>query len=253
MMSADAPHRSSTLTRLRNYFLTGLIITAPLIITIYLIWAIIQWVDSWVMPYVPRVYHPETYLPFDVPGVGLIIAIFLITLVGFLTANIIGRTVVNYGEHLLGRMPFVRNIYNGLKQIFETVFADGNASFSKVGLVQYPRPGLWALVFVAAEARGEVKKRLGEHGDEMLAVFLPTTPNPTSGFLLFVPRKEVKILAMSIEDAAKLIISAGLVSPKVDEKAAEGPMSLAQASKAAASGPPEPKAAKRTRKPRKSG
>jgi uncharacterized membrane protein len=250
-MTAETPHKSSTLTRLRNYFLTGLIITAPLIITVYLIWAIIQWVDSWVMPYVPSVYHPDTYLPFDVPGVGLIIAIFLITLVGFLTANIIGRTVVNYGEYLLGRMPFVRSLYNGLKQIFETVFASGSATFTKVGLIEYPRHGLWAIAFVATEARGEVKDKLAGHSDDTLAVFLPTTPNPTSGFLLYMARKDIIFLDMSIEDAAKLIISAGLVTPKADAKDTEGPMSLAEASKVGASAKPAPMKAKPSRKPRK--
>lgn len=219
-MSSDLPPKSSSLTRLRNYFLTGFIITAPLVITVYLIWTLVQWVDSWVIPYIPKVYNPETYLPFDIPGVGLIIAMIMITLIGFLTANIIGRSIVNYGEHLLGRMPFVRNIYNGLKQIFQTVFSEESSSFKNVGLIQYPRPGLWALVFIATEARGEVKARLTEEHVDTYAVFLPTTPNPTSGFLLYVPRDDIVILDMGVEDAAKLIISAGLVTSKYEAKLA---------------------------------
>lgn len=219
-MSSEKPAKAGTFTRLRNYFLTGFIITAPLVITVYLIWTFVQWVDSWVIPYIPASYNPETYLPFDIPGVGLVIAIITITLIGFLTANIIGRSVVNYGEHLLGRMPLVRNLYNGLKQIFQTVFSDESASFQKVGLIQYPRPGLWALVFIATEARGEVNTKLAERGASTYAVFLPTTPNPTSGFLLYIPRDEVVLLDMGVEDAAKLIISAGLVTPKYQERLA---------------------------------
>ena len=145
-MTSEVPVKSSSLTRLRNYFLTGFIIIAPLFITIYLIWSFIQWVDSWVVPYIPKAYNPDTYLPYTVPGVGLLTAIIVITLIGFLTANFIGRTIINYGEQMVGRMPFVRNIYSGLKQIFQTVFSSESASFQQVGLIEYPRPGLWALV-----------------------------------------------------------------------------------------------------------
>ena len=217
-MSSEYPAKSGTLTRLRNYFLTGFIIIAPLFITIYLIWSFIQWVDSWVVPYIPKAYNPDTYLPYSVPGVGLLTAIMVITLIGFLTANFIGRTIITYGEQMVGRMPLVRNIYNGLKQIFQTVFSSESATFQQVGLIQYPRPGLWALVFIATSARGEVDSRLKDQGEDTLAVFLPTTPNPTSGFLLFVPREEVLLLEMGVEDAAKLVISAGLVTPKYKEK-----------------------------------
>lgn len=220
-MSTETPPKSSSLTRLRNYFLTGFIITAPLVITVYLIWTFVQWVDGWVIPLIPKVYNPETYLPFDIPGVGLIMAMLLITLIGFLTANIIGRSVVSFGEHLLGRTPLVRNIYSGLKQIFQTVFSGESASFKEVGLIEYPRHGLWALVFIATEARGEVNARLNGKNVETLAVFLPTTPNPTSGFLLYVPRKDIIILDMTVEDAAKLVISAGLVTPKYQGKLAQ--------------------------------
>ncbi len=208
--------------RLRSYFLTGFIITAPLAITLYLVWTIVRWVDSWVKPYVPEAYNPDNYLPFPVPGVGLIVAIVLITLIGFLTANIVGRSVVGYGEKLLGRMPLVRNLYKGLKQIFNTVLSEKTNTFKKVGLVQYPRKGLWAIVFIATDAEGEVQDRLdaAEAGDS-IAVFLPTTPNPTSGFLLFVPKSDILVLDMSVEDAAKLVISAGLVTPDYQKKTAE--------------------------------
>ncbi|MDS1135308.1 DUF502 domain-containing protein [Nitratireductor indicus] len=202
------------MTRLRNYFLTGFIVTAPLAITAYLAWSMIGWVDSWVKPYIPGRYNPDNYLPFPVPGFGLIVALVVITLIGFLAANFIGRTIVSTGENLLGRMPLVRSVYRGLKQILETVLSERSDTFKKVGLVEYPRKGLWALVFVATETRGEVQAKLE---DETIAVFLPTTPNPTSGYLLFVPKRDVIELRMTVEEGAKLVISAGLVSPEYQE------------------------------------
>lgn len=207
--------------RLRNYFLTGFVICAPLFITAYLTWTIIEWVDSWVKPYIPRVYNPDEYLPFAVPGFGLIVAIFGITIIGFLTANLIGRSIVGFGERLLARMPVVRNIYSALKQIFETVFREDSASFQKVVLVEYPRRGIWALAFVATDTLGEVQARLDDPAGQTVSVFLPTTPNPTSGFLLFVPKVDVVELDMSVEEAAKLVISAGLVAPEFQEKKRE--------------------------------
>ncbi len=206
--------RIGGVARLRNYFLTGLIICAPVGITAYLVWSLIGWIDSWIIPYIPAIYNPDTYLPFSIPGFGLIIALFVITIVGFLTANYIGRTIWSYGEVLLGRMPVVRNLYSGLKQIFQTVLSDKSSSFQEVGIIEYPRKGLWAIVFIATDTLGEVDRRLKDIKQTTVSVFLPTTPNPTSGFLLFVPKKDVTILDMKVEDAAKLVISAGLVSPE---------------------------------------
>ncbi|MDH3195269.1 MAG: DUF502 domain-containing protein [Hyphomicrobiales bacterium] len=205
--------------RLRNYFLTGIVVAAPISITVYLTWTFINWVDGWAKPLIPRVYNPDTYLPIPVPGVGLVFALVLITLLGFLTANLVGRTIVTYGEALLDRMPLVRNLYRGLKQIFHTALSESSRSFQKVGLIEYPRKGLWAIIFVSTDAKGEVAERLTDNG-EMVSVFLPTTPNPTSGFLLFVPRSDVTILDMSVEEAAKLVISAGLVAPEPEDRAA---------------------------------
>ncbi|MCP4073562.1 MAG: DUF502 domain-containing protein [Hyphomicrobiales bacterium] len=212
-MSDELKTRISAFARLRNYFLTGLIICAPVGITIYLVWSLIGWIDSWIIPYIPIVYNPDTYLPFSIPGFGLVVAVTVITVVGFLTANYIGRTIWSYGEVLLGRMPLVRNLYSGLKQIFQTVLSDKSSSFQEVGLIEYPRKGLWAIIFIATDTRGEVDVRLKKIKQDTVSVFLPTTPNPTSGFLLFVPKKDVTILDMSVEEAAKLVISAGLVSP----------------------------------------
>jgi uncharacterized membrane protein len=204
--------------KLRTYFLTGFIITAPLVITIYLIWTLIEWVDSWIIPYIPKIYNPDNYLSFHVPGFGLLIALFIITIVGFLTANFIGKSIVSLGERIVGRMPVVRNLYSGLKQIFQTVLSDQSGSFEQVGLLEYPRKGLWAIVFVATETKGEVDDILKAKGKETLSIFLPTTPNPTSGFLLFVPKEDVIILDIGVEDAAKLVISAGLVVPDERQK-----------------------------------
>ena len=162
----------------------------------------------------PEIYNPDTYLPFSVPGFGLVIALILITVIGFLTAGFIGRSIVAYGEHMLSGMPLVRNLYSGLKQIFQTVFSQQETSFEKIGLLEYPRKGIWAVVFIATDTRGEVGSKLKEEGHDTISVFLPTTPNPTSGFLLFVPRKDVIILDMGVEEGAKLVISAGLVAPE---------------------------------------
>lgn len=200
------------LTRLRTYFLTGFVVTAPLVITIYLTWALVGWVDSWVKPYLPDRYNPDTYLPFPVPGFGLIVAIILIALVGFFTANFVGRAIVHWGENLLDRMPFIRTIYRGLKQIFETILSNKADTFTKVAAIEYPRKGLWALVFLATDRHNEVTRKTGK-GEDMVAVFLPSTPNPTTGFLLYVEKRDIVELSMNVEEAAKLIISAGLVAP----------------------------------------
>ena len=210
--------RLSASTRIRNYFLTGLIICAPLAITAYLTWSFIGWVDGWVKPYLPAVYNPDNYLPFSIPGFGLLTALVVITLVGFLTANLIGRTIIAYGESVLNRMPLIRGIYKGLKQIFQTVLAEQNNSFNRAGLIEYPRKGIWSIVFLATDTKGEVDVRLHDAGKDTMSVFLPTTPNPTSGFLLFVPRDEIIVLDMKVEEAAKMVISAGLVATEYHAK-----------------------------------
>ena len=165
-------------------------------------------------PYIPAAYSPDTYLPFAVPGFGLLVAIFVITMIGFLAANIVGRSIVSVGERLLGRMPLVRGVYRALKQIFETVLSNKNDMFRQVGLVEYPRKGVWSLVFVANEKETEINVKLDKEGDPLVAVFMPCTPNPTTGFLMYVYRSEIVLLDMTIEDGAKLIVSAGLVAPE---------------------------------------
>lgn len=210
---STAPKSASGLTRVRNYFLTGLVIAAPISITVYLTWAFISFVDERVKPLIPAVYNPDNYLPFSLPGVGLIVAVVALTFLGFITANYLGRSVIATGERMLSRMPLIRNLYSGLKQIFETVLSQQQKSFQRAGLIEYPRKGLYAVVFISTDAQGEVKTKLYGDEDEVVGVFLPTTPNPTSGFLLFVRKADVIPLEMSVEDAAKLVISAGLVTP----------------------------------------
>jgi len=204
--------------RLVNYFLTGLLIAGPVGITLYIAWWIIGVVDHFVKPMIPARYNPDTYLNFHVPGFGLVVAVVAIMLLGFLTANLVGRTLVQFGERLLSRLPMISTLYKAIKQIFETVVTQSSQSFREVGLIEYPRKGLWALVLISTQAKGEIDEKV--HGDTIMSCFLPTTPNPTSGFLLFVSRKDILILDMTTEDAAKMIISAGLVSPEYQAKTA---------------------------------
>ncbi|MEQ9642825.1 MAG: DUF502 domain-containing protein [Alphaproteobacteria bacterium] len=204
------PVKSGPVTRLRNWFLTGIVVTAPIAITIYLAWVFVAWVDDTITPLIPHKYNPETYLPFSVPGLGLVVVVIFLTFIGFITANLFGRTILAFGERLVNQMPIVRTVYSALKQILETVLKSSSRSFKDVVLVQYPREGIWALAFVTANTEGELTRRLP---DELVSIFIPTTPNPTSGFLLFVPRKDCIFLDMSVEEAAKLIISAGVITP----------------------------------------
>lgn len=206
--------------KIRNYFLTGLVLFAPIAITIYLTWLFISFVDGVVDNFLPLRYHPETYLPIAIPGLGVLIAFVVITLFGMLTANFFGRQLFRLGERVLDKMPIVRSIYSTLKQIAETVMAQNATTFRDVVLVEYPRKGLWALAFVSSPAKGEIQR---ETAEETLNVFLPTTPNPTSGYLLFVPKKDCVVLDMTVEQAVKYIISAGLVAP-VEGTANEGPV-----------------------------
>lgn len=209
----DNPDRIKLTSRLRNNFLTGVIICAPLAITIWLTFGFIRWADSWVKPYIPARYNPENYLNVAVPGLGMLIAVVMITLIGFLGKNLIGRSIVNFGESILHRMPLVRTLYKSIKQIFETVLKEQSTSFKKCGLIEFPSPGTWALVFISGDAQGEIAARLNENGEKMVCVFLAPTPVPTAGFLMFVPQSKVVILDMTPEEGAKLLISGGLLAP----------------------------------------
>src|SRR5215212_4966519 len=202
--------------RLRNYFLTGLILVGPLYITISLTWWFINWVDDLVRPFIPVAYRPETYLPVTLPGSGLIIAFVTLTLLGFLTANLVGRSLVEFGEAILNHMPVVRPIYKSLKQIFETLFSKTGSSFRRVALVEFPSPGMWSLVFLSQPATPEIAARLPD--TEHLAAFMPCTPNPTTGFFFYVPRRDLIELDISVEAAMTLLMSAGMAQPGGDQQ-----------------------------------
>jgi uncharacterized membrane protein len=198
--------------RLRTWFFTGLVIFGPVAVTVYIAWWFIDTVDNWVKPLVPARFWPDSYLPFHVPGFGVIIAIVGLTLLGFLAANIAGRTLVRIGEGLLDHTPVVRSIYKSVKQIFETVFSQNGTQFRKVGLVEFPVKGSWSIVFITADPAVAVADVLPP--GEMTSVFLPCTPNPTTGFYFFIPTADVIELPMTPEDAVKLIVSAGVVQPE---------------------------------------
>ncbi len=198
------------MTRLRNYFLTGIIVTAPISITIFLSWLFIDYVDGQVKPFIPAKYNPDTYLPFGLPGMGLLIMVVGLTLTGALAAGLVGRTLVKMGERVLARMPVVRSVYGALKQIFETVLAQKSTAFREVVLIEFPRRGIWAIGFATGTTKGEIRSVMD---DEVVNIFMPTAPNPTSGYLLFLPRKEVIFLEMTVEQGLKMVISGGVVSP----------------------------------------
>lgn len=212
--------KPSLFHRTRVNFLTGVVIVAPIMLTFYLIWWAINLVDGMIVPWVPAIYNPSTYLGVNIPGFGVVVFIVFTAFIGALTKGLFGRQLLKMGEGFVERMPVVRSIYNALKQISETVLSKSNASFQNACLVQYPRKGIWAIAFVSTETSGELPGKMGE--DDLLSIFLPTTPNPTSGFLLFVPRRDTVILDMTVEEAAKLVISAGLVVPPTAEEIAAG-------------------------------
>ncbi len=207
--------------RLRNYFLTGLVVVGPVMITLYTAWYVINWVDTWVKPYIPKTYNPDSYLPIAIPGLGLLLSIVVLTLIGALAANLLGRSLISAGEMMLGRMPIVRNVYRALKQIFESVVTASAPAqaFQKVALLEFPSKGIWSLVFVT----GEVARQIAEArpDDDLISVFMPTGMLPPSGFVCFVSRRELVLIKMTVEDAAKIIISAGMVNPETQAQLKE--------------------------------
>jgi uncharacterized membrane protein len=217
----DTPRTSSThphddgdggtpFARLRGYFLTGIVVTAPISITLYVTWEFLKFVDSRVTPLIPQQYNPNEYLPFSMPGLGLLIAVVFFIMIGWFARNILGKVLINLSEYVVDRLPVIRTIYGALKQIFETVMASQSQAFREVVMFEYPRPGIWALGFLTGVTKGEVQ-RLTDN--EVVNVFLPTTPNPTSGFLLFVPRKDLKVMDMTVEEGIKMIVSGGILTP----------------------------------------
>src|SRR5262249_20167649 len=212
-IAPSPPPSHGPLGRLRNYFLTGLILVGPIYITINLTWWLVNWVDDAMRPFIPVSLRAETYLPFKIPGYGVIIALFALTLLGFLTANLVGRSLVEFGESLLNRMPIVRPIYKTMKQIFETLFSKSGSAFGKVALAEFPT-GMWSVVFLASPPTADVASRLPGH--DYVSCFLPCTPNPTTGFFFYAPRNQVIELDITVEQAMTLIMSAGMAQPNAE-------------------------------------
>jgi uncharacterized membrane protein len=204
------PRHSGLTARLRGYFLAGVLVTAPIGITCYLAWLFLVFVDDKVKPLIPARYNPEYYLPFSIPGLGLIVLLVGLTMVGMLAAGLIGRTLLKIGEGIVQRMPIVRGIYSASKQVIETVVGHNATSFREVVLVEFPRRDCWTVGFITGVAKGEIGRLTDE---ELVSVFVPTTPNPTGGYVFFVPRREVIPLQMSVEDGLKLVVSMGIVVP----------------------------------------
>jgi uncharacterized membrane protein len=196
--------------RLRTYFLAGILVTAPASITFWLVWKFVTFVDNRVVPFIPPVWNPQTYLPFDLPGLGLVVSVVGLTFIGFLTAGITGRMITRLGERMLAQVPVVRSIYSALKQIFETVLAQKSNAFREVVLIEYPRKEVWAIGFMTGRTQGPVRSHVN---DDVVNVFLPTTPNPTSGFLLFEPKEKTQHLDMTVEEGLKMVVSGGIVTP----------------------------------------
>ena len=215
--TGDGKTPPGIISRIRTYFLTGLVVAGPVAVTLWLVWWFVTWVDGLVRPIIPGAYRPETYLPVKIPGLGLIIVFVALTLLGFFAANFIGRKLVDFGESILSHMPIVRPIYRTAKQIFQTLFSKSESSFRKVGLVEFPSPGMWSLVFLTQSPTEEIAGRLP--ATEHVSAFMPCTPNPTTGFFFYVPKREVIELDITVEQAMTVIMSAGIVQPGTEANA----------------------------------
>jgi uncharacterized membrane protein len=194
---------------IRGYFLAGLLVIVPLGAVVFVISAILRLMDR-SLSVIPLKFHPETYLPFKIPGLGLVLFIALVLITGVLVKNYIGRRVVDFGEYMVSKIPLVRPLYAAVKQLILAIFGDTHDAFKRVVLVEYPRKGVYSLAFVTAQTSGEIQDQVGT---KMLSIFLPTTPNPTSGFFLVLPEEDTIPLRMSVEEAFKLLISGGVVEP----------------------------------------
>lgn len=196
---------------LRAYFLAGILVTAPISITIYLTYSFLMFLDNKITPLIPAAYNPNSYLPFSMPGLGLIIAVVFFVAVGFFARNFLGRMLVGVSEYVVERVPVINTIYGAIKQIFETVMASQSDAFKEVVMFEYPRKGIWVMGFVTGRTKGEVQELTKT---EVVNVFLPTTPNPTSGFLLFIPKKDLTFMDMTVEEGIKMIVSGGIITPE---------------------------------------
>jgi uncharacterized membrane protein len=193
----------------KKYFITGLLIWIPLVITIWVLNLIVSTMDSTLL-LLPEALQPQTWLGFHVPGLGVVLTLVVLFLTGVFAANIIGERLVNLGQGLLARIPVVKTIYNSVKQVSDTLFSSSGQAFRKAVLVRFPHSAAWTVAFLTGTPSGEVASRLsGEH----ISVYVPTTPNPTSGYFLIVPRADVIELDMNVDEALKYVISMGVAAP----------------------------------------
>jgi uncharacterized membrane protein len=195
---------------MRKYFISGLLVWLPIWITILAIRFLVDILDS-TMSLLPKKYQPDTLLGMHVPGIGVLITLVVILITGVIVANFLGRAIISLWDSLIGRIPIVRSVYSSVKQVSQTLFTPGGQSFRKVFLVEYPRKGSWTIAFQTADASPEILMATGHK--EMVSLYVPTTPNPTSGFLLLLPRVEIVEVNMSVEQALKFVISLGVVQP----------------------------------------
>ena len=209
------PPKRSFLAKIRGYFITGILVVAPITITAWLTIAIINFIDTRVERLIPPQYNPEQYLPFSLPGLGVLAMVIGLIIIGMFATNFLGRFFVRIGEELLDRLPIIRSLYSATKQILETVFANQSEAFREVVMVEYPRKDMWVIGFLTGRSKGEVQNKTS---DDTVNIFVPTTPNPTSGFLLFVPEKDVIRMNMTVEEGIKLVVSAGIVTPEKMQK-----------------------------------
>ncbi|MCG8626531.1 MAG: DUF502 domain-containing protein [Proteobacteria bacterium] len=200
---------------MRRWLIAGILTATPLAFTLYVTWALIRFIDEVVALILPDFLTPQHYFDFPVPGYGLLIAILGLIIIGAFTANIIGRMFFALSGAILTHLPFISTVYGAVRQILETILASKSDAFREVVLVEYPRRDMWVIGFVTGTTKGEIQTHSKEN---FVNVFVPTTPNPTSGFLLFVDRKDVRPLSMGVEEAVKMVISAGIVTPPVPQK-----------------------------------
>tara|TARA_X000001036_G_scaffold181769_1_gene171894 strand:- start:613 stop:1233 length:621 start_codon:yes stop_codon:yes gene_type:complete len=194
--------------KIKNYLLTGILVSAPVFITFWIVISLVNLFDKLITPIIPYYINPNYYLPRDVPGLGLVILLVLLISIGFLTANFFGRFLFKKTDQIINKIPFIKVFYKTIKQIIETIFKDNSKAFRDVVILEYPRKGLWVLGFTTGEVEGAVKKKMKT---PLVNVFVPTTPNPTSGFLLMVPKNQLKYLDVNVDDTIKTIVSAGII------------------------------------------
>lgn len=219
IVAVETPPKQGILGWLRARFVAGMLIALPIVATFVILQFLINFIDSRVVPLLPPSLRPETYLDYAVPGFGLLILLVFLTFVGAIATNFLGKFLVTMTDRVLTRVPVVRSVYSVFKQIRDVFQNNTAGQYKEVAMVEYPRAGSWVIGFVAGPVKGELRQRLGE---DYIGIFVPTTPNPTSGFLLYVAEEKVMRLNMTVEEGAKIIFSGGLVVPDFPQAAPEG-------------------------------